>query len=46
MEQTEMGVYVIQNDGACAGDDPENISVLVEGVDCEILGRPVLCYLY
>ncbi|KAK7132912.1 hypothetical protein R3I94_014960, partial [Phoxinus phoxinus] len=33
MEQTVMGVYVIENEGSCAGDDPEDIGVLVEGVE-------------
>lgn len=28
-----MGVYVIQREGAEPGDDPEDISVLVEGVE-------------
>ncbi|KAK7150178.1 hypothetical protein R3I93_011439 [Phoxinus phoxinus] len=37
MEQTVMGVYVIENEGSCAGDDPEDIGVLVEGV--EVLGK-------
>lgn len=37
MDQTVMGVYVIQKEGACAGDDPEDIGVLVEGV--EVLGE-------
>ncbi|XP_051965272.1 uncharacterized protein LOC127631244 [Xyrauchen texanus] len=37
MEQTVMGVYVIQKEGACAEDDPEDIGVLVEGV--KVLGK-------
>ncbi|XP_039902929.1 uncharacterized protein LOC120743363 isoform X2 [Simochromis diagramma] len=33
MEQTVMGVYVIHQEGAEPGDDPENIGVLIEGVE-------------
>uniref|UniRef100_A0A3B3TCU8 Uncharacterized protein n=1 Tax=Paramormyrops kingsleyae TaxID=1676925 RepID=A0A3B3TCU8_9TELE len=33
MEQTVMGVYVIQQEGAEPGDDPENTGVLIEGVE-------------
>uniref|UniRef100_A0A667ZT98 Uncharacterized protein n=1 Tax=Myripristis murdjan TaxID=586833 RepID=A0A667ZT98_9TELE len=33
MTQTVMGVYVIQKDGAEPGDDPEDIGVLLEGVE-------------
>ena len=32
MEQTVMGVHVIQKEGAVPRDDPEDISVLIEGV--------------
>uniref|UniRef100_A0A669BNG4 Uncharacterized protein n=1 Tax=Oreochromis niloticus TaxID=8128 RepID=A0A669BNG4_ORENI len=33
MEQTVMGVYVIHQEAAEPGDDPENIGVLIEGVE-------------
>ncbi|XP_034557216.1 uncharacterized protein LOC117825460 [Notolabrus celidotus] len=33
MEQTVMGVYVIEKEGAEPGDDPEDVGVLVEGVE-------------
>lgn len=33
MEQTVMGVYVIQKEGVEPGDDPEDIGVLIEGVE-------------
>uniref|UniRef100_A0A3P9DNE2 Uncharacterized protein n=1 Tax=Maylandia zebra TaxID=106582 RepID=A0A3P9DNE2_9CICH len=33
MQQTVMGVYVIHQEGAEPGDDPENIGVLIEGVE-------------
>ncbi|XP_026006945.1 uncharacterized protein LOC113011612 isoform X6 [Astatotilapia calliptera] len=33
MEQTVMGVYVIQKEGAEPEDDPEDIGVLIEGVE-------------
>lgn len=33
MEPTVMGVYVIQKEGAEPGDDPEDIGVLIEGVE-------------
>ncbi len=32
MEQTVMGVYVVQKEVAEPGDDPEDIGVLIEGV--------------
>lgn len=37
MEQTVMGVYVIQKEGAVPGDAPEDIGVLIKGV--EVLSR-------
>lgn len=33
MEQTVMGVYVIQKEGAEPEDDPEDIGVVIEGVE-------------
>ncbi|KAJ8347515.1 hypothetical protein SKAU_G00261040 [Synaphobranchus kaupii] len=33
MEQTVMGVYVIQKEGSEPEDDPEDIGVLIEGVE-------------
>uniref|UniRef100_A0A3B4ETR8 Uncharacterized protein n=1 Tax=Pundamilia nyererei TaxID=303518 RepID=A0A3B4ETR8_9CICH len=33
MEQTVIGVYVIQKEGAEPEDDPEDIGVLIEGVE-------------
>uniref|UniRef100_A0A3B4FTU5 Uncharacterized protein n=1 Tax=Pundamilia nyererei TaxID=303518 RepID=A0A3B4FTU5_9CICH len=33
MEQTVMGVYVLQQEGVEPGDDPENIGVLIGGVE-------------
>ncbi|XP_042081418.1 uncharacterized protein LOC112430941 [Maylandia zebra] len=33
MEQTVMGVYVIQKEGAEPEDDPEDVGVLIEGVE-------------
>lgn len=37
MEQTVMGVYVIQKEGAEPGDKPEGNGVLIEGA--EVLGN-------
>lgn len=37
MEKTVLGVYVIQKEGAGPGEDPEDIGVLIEGV--EVLGQ-------
>ena len=39
MEQTVMGVYVIQQEGAQPGDDPEDIGVLIESVEVEVLQK-------
>ncbi|XP_071361700.1 uncharacterized protein [Trachinotus anak] len=45
MEQTVMGVYVIQKEGAEAGDGPEDISVLIEGVEVlSGLGETAIAY--
>uniref|UniRef100_A0A3Q4G0D9 Uncharacterized protein n=1 Tax=Neolamprologus brichardi TaxID=32507 RepID=A0A3Q4G0D9_NEOBR len=33
IEQTVMGVYVLQHEGVEPGDDPENIGVLIECVE-------------
>uniref|UniRef100_A0A665WWX4 Uncharacterized protein n=1 Tax=Echeneis naucrates TaxID=173247 RepID=A0A665WWX4_ECHNA len=43
MEQTVMGVYIIQTEGAKPGDDPEDIGVLIEGVEVlSGLGDPAM----
>uniref|UniRef100_A0A665X639 Uncharacterized protein n=1 Tax=Echeneis naucrates TaxID=173247 RepID=A0A665X639_ECHNA len=43
MEQTVMGVYIIQTEGAEPGDDPEDIGVLIEGVEVlSGLGDPAM----
>lgn len=42
-----MGVYIIQNEGAEPGDDPEDIGVLIEGVEvlCNLGDTAIACAL-